>query len=131
MGNIIELHNELTFGKHKGDTGAELLKSAKGTDYLKWVFNNTDIQIDSGIVNTLSQHGIIDRNIVRLNSLDRNKVVIEPSAGGNLSDFSNSEAKLIAFCQPDYEEIYLNTGSKLLQRIKNHIDFLNANDFRS
>ncbi|CAM0077003.1 hypothetical protein VPHK251G3_0090 [Vibrio phage K251 g3] len=68
MGNIVQLREKLTFGKHAGLTGAELLKSAEGTGYLKWLYNNTDVQLDMHVVNMLAEAGLVDRKLERLNS---------------------------------------------------------------
>lgn len=68
MGNIIELREKLTFGRFKGKTGLELLKSGEGTNYLKWVYENTDIQMDMFVVNALVDAKLVKRNMERRNS---------------------------------------------------------------
>lgn len=88
MGNIVVLGKRLTFGKHKGLTAAELLKSKEGTRYLVWLYNNTDIQMDCHVVTSLSTAGLVDRKQVRNNSKDRSanpQPKIELKDGGNLS----------------------------------------------
>ncbi|ANO57533.1 hypothetical protein [Vibrio phage vB_VhaS-tm] len=68
MANIVELREKLTFGKHKGLTGQQLLKSGEGTAYLKWLYNNTDIQMDCFVVEALINAGLVDAKLQRRNS---------------------------------------------------------------
>lgn len=65
--NIIALRETIQFGRFRGCTGAELMKSGDGTKYLVWVFNNTDIQIESSIVNTLAAQGLVKLDAERRN----------------------------------------------------------------
>ncbi|UFK26991.1 hypothetical protein [Vibrio phage vB_VpaS_AL-2] len=65
--NIITLRETIQFGRFRGCTGAELMKSSDGTSYLVWIYNNTDIQIESSIVNTLAAHGLVDMQLKRRN----------------------------------------------------------------
>lgn len=65
--NIITLRETIQFGRFRGCTGAELMKSGDGTSYLVWIYNNTDIQIESSIVNTLAAHGLVDMQLKRRN----------------------------------------------------------------
>ncbi|QEA10918.1 hypothetical protein [Vibrio phage vB_VpS_CA8] len=65
--NIITLRETIQFGRFRGCTGAELMKSSDGTSYLVWIYNNTDIQIESSIVNTLAAHGLVKLDAVRKN----------------------------------------------------------------
>lgn len=65
--NIITLRETIQFGRFRGCTGAELMKSCDGTSYLVWIYNNTDIQIESSIVNTLAAHGLVDMQLKRRN----------------------------------------------------------------
>ena len=84
--NIIPLTESIPFGRYKGCKGIELLKSADGVDYLKWCYINTDIPMDSHIVNTLISKGVVFRISNRTNSrlpADAQPVRIIP--GGNLS----------------------------------------------
>lgn len=84
--NIIPLTESIPFGRYKGCKGIELLKSADGVDYLKWCYINTDIPMDSHIVNTLISKGVVFRISNRTNSrlpADAQPVRIMP--GGNLS----------------------------------------------
>lgn len=67
--NVITIREALTFGKYKGLTGAELLKSAEGKDYLHWVFTKTDIKMEAAIVDVLHVHGVVDKYSSRGNSL--------------------------------------------------------------
>lgn len=80
MANIITLREPLTFGKHSGLTGQQLMKSEDGTKYLVWIWNNTDIQMDAHIVNALAAHGFIDLKVERRNSRDGGAVSITPFA---------------------------------------------------
>jgi len=68
MGNIVELREKLTFGKFKGCTGGELLKSPLGTGYLAWLYNNTDIRMDQFVVEALIAAKLVDTNVERRNS---------------------------------------------------------------
>lgn len=68
MENIVQLREPLTFGKHKGLTGQQLLKSAEGTSYLKWLYNNTDIRMDCFVAEALINAGLVDANLQRRNS---------------------------------------------------------------
>lgn len=65
--NVITLRETIQFGKFRGCTGAQLMKSGEGTSYLVWIFNNTDIQIESSIVNTLAAQGLVKLDAVRKN----------------------------------------------------------------
>lgn len=98
MSNIITLREKLTFGKHAGTTGAQLLKSEEGTNYLVWIYNNTDIQIDANIVNTLASLGLVNLKMQRLNSrnLSMRQVMrdahahdkrLQVTEGGNMAEF--------------------------------------------
>lgn len=68
MGNIIELREKLAFGKYKGLTSAQLLKSAEGTRYLAYIYNQTDIQMDQFVAEALIAAKLVSRNIERRNS---------------------------------------------------------------
>ncbi|QMV29679.1 hypothetical protein [Vibrio phage vB_VnaS-AQKL99] len=68
MENIVQLREPLTFGKHKGLTGQQLLKSAEGTSYLKWLYNNTDIRMDCFVAEALINAGLVDPKLHRRNS---------------------------------------------------------------
>lgn len=68
MSNVIMMRDVLTFGKFKGLTGAHLMKSAEGTSYLKWIYNNTDIKMEECIINTLIGHGHVVQKPQRHNS---------------------------------------------------------------
>ena len=68
MENIVQLREPLTFGKHKGLTGQQLLKSAEGTSYLKWLYNNTDIRMDCFVAEALINAGLVDAKLQRRNS---------------------------------------------------------------
>lgn len=68
MANIVMLNEPLCFGKYKDCTGAQLMKSVKGTKYLKWLWENTDVQIQDVIVHALACHKIIDLKLRRMNS---------------------------------------------------------------
>lgn len=80
MKNIVLMNEKLKFGKFKGITGAELLKSAEGSSYLGWVWKNTDIRIDVTVISCLISGGFIDNfkanEHVRTNSLENSPVVI-------------------------------------------------------
>lgn len=78
MANIITLREEITFGKHSGLTGQQLMKSAEGTDYLRWIWNNTDIPMDANMVVALEAHGFISRDVKRRNSRDGGAVSMRP-----------------------------------------------------
>lgn len=91
MANIIELREKLTFGKHRGRTGQELLKSKEGADYLVWVYKNTDIQIDAFIVDMLVNAGLVKRKFTRRNSKagggsDGEDTTMKVLPGGNLAE---------------------------------------------
>ncbi len=68
MANIITLNEEITFGKHAGCTGRQLMQNAEGTHYLKWIWNNTDIPMDAHIAHALVSQGLVSRDVERRNS---------------------------------------------------------------
>lgn len=94
MPNIVELREKLTFGKYKDCTGAELLKSPHGTQYLAWLYKNTDVQMDSFVVDSLVAAKLVTRKFERRNSKAGGGVelkndiphfrTIEIKPGGNL-----------------------------------------------
>jgi len=80
MSNIVQMDEMLTFGKRQGWTGKQLLDDPSGRDYLVWVYNNTDIQIDARIVGVLKLMGLIEFKRIRLNSLiDGKRTILNES----------------------------------------------------
>ncbi|MBG89584.1 MAG: hypothetical protein CMO80_22175 [Verrucomicrobiales bacterium] len=80
MANIVQMDEPLTFGKRQGWTGKQLLKDPSGCNYLAWVYNNTDIQIDARIVGVLKLMGLIEFKRIRLNSLiDGKRTILNES----------------------------------------------------
>ncbi len=78
MANIITLNEEITFGKHAGCTGRQLMQNGEGTDYLKWIWNNTDIPMDSHIAHALVSQGLVSRYVERRNSRQGGAVSTTP-----------------------------------------------------
>lgn len=64
--NEILLEEVIEFGKMRGSTGSEALKS--NSSYICWIYNNTDIPIDSRIVVQLIAQGRIKADVTRVNS---------------------------------------------------------------
>ncbi|QIW90737.1 UNVERIFIED_ORG: hypothetical protein GCAPEGMB_00418 [Vibrio phage V07] len=101
--NIITLRETIQFGRFRGCTGAELMKSGEGTSYLVWIFNNTDIQIEAPIVNTLAAQGLVKLDTERRNQkaggaqLDTNKAITLAEWGGTgqmMVDAARAAARL-------------------------------------
>jgi hypothetical protein len=115
MGNCIQLRTEINFGRFKGCTGAELLKSNEGTEYLVWVYEKTDIPLESSIYCTLVSLGLIEPGIERVNS-DVHRA--RRSQGTQLDCDTLTAAN---FAKPDYKEIYSTVGQEYLQMIMNEI----------
>lgn len=79
MVNTVQLNTPLSFGKHCGRTPLELSATEKGINYLCWLYENTDIEIDLHIVNQLIADGLVKYNSNRKNSNpDWNGKKLEP-----------------------------------------------------
>lgn len=88
MKNEILLEERIEFGKLRGLTGAEALKH--NFKYLTWIYKNTDINLDSRIVNIL-----LSRNVepmkVRHNSKVNNAI-----KGSDANPFDTSMTSNVA-----------------------------------
>lgn len=72
MANEVQMEEPLGFGRYENFTGAEMLKREDTIAYLVWVYNRTDIQMDSRIVAELVKLGLVSVSLERRNSKDCN-----------------------------------------------------------
>lgn len=102
MANIVQMDEPLTFGKRQGWTGKQLLEDPSGCNYLAWVYENTDIQMDGRIVGVLKLMGLVEFKRIRLNSIiDGKRTVLNESQRAMVQDNINKLRQRLAITPHD------------------------------